>query len=143
MKLRLHHLPPLALATLLGFLGCSLPEAAASQSSPPQVVAAMLAPVANNDCWYCSLDEQQAVAVWLSPRLPGQVEGGFRFVNLIYHDASQSAPILLHSSPVRNRASDPAEIHSGSRSMTARPIAGKTWEQVVTQADMTVEMNTQ
>ena len=97
----------------------------------------------NNDCWYCALDEQEVVAVWLSPRLPGQVEGGFRFVNLIYHDASQPAPILLHSSPVRSTGNDPVEVHSGSLSLTAKPIAGKAWQQVVTQADLTVEMNTQ
>lgn len=65
----------------------------------------------NNDCWYYEIGASRLLAVWVSPRLEGQVPGGFRFVNLYYHDSEQKAPFSLHSSPVRSLAHSSVTLH--------------------------------
>ncbi|MFN3244264.1 MAG: hypothetical protein ACE37K_22355 [Planctomycetota bacterium] len=97
-------------------------------------VAPTVAPVGpaptNHDCWWFELEADELVAVWLSPRLEGHVPGGFRFVNVIYHDPRAKLPILLRSTPVLCDTDDAVVKSSGVFPSRIAPLDGRTWGQV-------------
>ena len=133
----------------LALVSCSIPDGArvrlrdepeavaadASTESPPRDSRA---PVANRDCWWLEQGEGELLAIWVSPRLEGQVPGGFRFVTVVRHDPDSKSPLMLHASPVQQTAGHPVRLSGGGVSMLAQPKDGKTWSQVVGRDDLEV-----
>lgn len=115
----------------------SLPELVAKGVASPQVEGQPIAQP-NNDCWWYRPGDRELVAVWVSPRLPGQVPGGFRFVNLFFHGAGARPGLLLHSSPVESKKRHEVAIKNGGRHLRVEPVVGKTWSQVVDRKDLKV-----
>ena len=108
----------------------------AAAAKPPQAAPV---PAVNNDLWWADIDGDALVAVWVSPRLPGQVPGGFRFVNISYHEAGPEHSVLLHSQPVRRAVADPLQFRSAAYSVAIRPAEGKTWDEVERRDDLAVD----
>lgn len=144
---RLPQLPIPVLVLALGAIGACEAESPTSPEStgkqqevqaPRAGGRSESAQLENKDCWWYEIGKSRLVAVWVSPRLEGQVPGGFRFVNLYFHDPDQKAPFSLHSSPVPNREGKPVALRSGARAFAAVPRDGKSWGQVRTRADLSV-----
>tara|TARA_R110002073_G_scaffold307983_1_gene477855 strand:+ start:3357 stop:3881 length:525 start_codon:yes stop_codon:yes gene_type:complete len=117
------------------------PAVAVRQSAPQTITSQATTSQPNNDCWWYQPGERSLVAVWVSPRLPGQVPGGFRFVNLFLHDGGDRPAVLLHSSPVHMTKRDEVGVKSDGRSVHVTPVTGKTWQQVVGRKDLHVELD--
>jgi len=114
----------------------SLSDQAKEVASPQVDEEAIAQP--NNDCWWYRPGDRELVAVWVSPRLPGQVPGGFRFVNLFFHGAGVRPGLLLHSSPVESKKRHEVAVKNGGRHLRVEPVAGKTWSEVVDRKDLKV-----
>ena len=92
----------------------------------------------NKDCWWIRVGKSESVAVWVSPRLAGEVDDGFRFVNLFFHDPSCARPMAVSASVARSGGSDPLSIGSTSLEFSVAPVAGKTWAEVTLRDDLSV-----
>ena len=131
--------PSLSCAALLVLSACHA-EVVDAAPSATATHAAAPAGERNDDCWYYELESRRLVAVWISPRLPGQVPGGFRFVNLVYHDPDADRQMFLHSSPVRSRGRDVVLLDNGGLTMRAVPGGDRCWGDVVTREHVTVDV---
>ncbi|MCA8950765.1 MAG: hypothetical protein KDE27_14780 [Planctomycetes bacterium] len=130
----------LSLAGALALAACATAPLATAPSAPAGEPAATAPPAPrNHDCWYFDPVEQRLLAVWISPRLTEAIPGGFRFVNLFFHDPTSPRPLLLHSRPVRLHDSTPLEYASRGRAFRVRPKQGKTWAEIETRDDLDVE----
>ena len=95
----------------------------------------------NKDCWWHRLGANDLVAVWVSPRLAGEVQGGFRLLNLFFHDPTCVRPMALFGSVARLNRADPVSISNASLEFTVAPVAGKTWAEVVVRQDLKVTLS--
>ena len=94
----------------------------------------------NKDCWWVRVGKSESVAVWVSPRLAGEVKGGFRFVNLFFHDPTCARPMAVFGSVARLGRSDPLSIGNASLEFAVAPVAGKTWADVLVRDDLEVTL---
>ncbi|MCK5940697.1 MAG: hypothetical protein KAI24_01910 [Planctomycetes bacterium] len=136
----------LSFAAALGCGCASAPDAQIDVDSDREPALAVDAaasatesPRPNNDCWHVAPDGSALVAVWVSPRMDIHVPGGFRFVNLIYHDPNARGGLMLHSRPARCDGDETIGLNVGPRSLRAKPAAGLTWRTVVAPRDVDVQ----
>ncbi len=94
----------------------------------------------NKDCWWIRVGKSESVAVWVSPRLAGEVPGGFRFVNLFFHDPKYSRPMAVFGSVVRSSRSEPLAIGNNDIDFSVAPLAGKSWADVARHDDLVVKL---
>lgn len=92
----------------------------------------------NKDCWWYEAGKNDLAAVWLSPLLAGEVEGGFRFVNLLYHDPTCPRPFALGGNVACLNRADPVGLSNASVEFLVRPLPGKTWADVIVRTDIDV-----
>ena len=94
----------------------------------------------NKDCWWVRVGGSESVAVWVSPRLAGEVDGGFRFINLFFHDPTCARKMVVFGNAVRLSSSDPVSIGNASIELRAVPVGGKTWAAVAVREDLNVTL---
>ncbi len=94
----------------------------------------------NKDCWWFRIGKSESVAVWVSPRLAGEVKGGFRFVNLFFHDPTCARPMAVFGGVACLDRSDPMSIGNASLEFAVAPVAGKNWADVAVRDDLVVKL---
>lgn len=134
-------MPPFAQVTLLCvFVTLTMPACSSDEATTVSAVSKQADGTRNKDCWWQETDGHDLVAVWLGPRLSGEVKGGFRFVNLVFHDARTTSPIAMISSVARLNGRDPVSMRNKIIEVVASPRPGRNWRDVVTREDLRVSV---
>lgn len=125
--------------SLLFAISCR-PATADARAPRASKAPAAETPPARNDCWWYEVGDTRLVAVWVSPHLNGEVPGGFRFVNVFFHDTADAAPISLRSSPVHARHRNAVVLEGATRKISVAPLDERSWLEVLGRKDLVVRV---